>query len=317
MLRGDQDKAILVYRQIVRQYKGILSFIFLLRLPLSKRFLQNILQRMKVFKSTLFVSCICSVLFVSCLSTDLGSLASGLMGGGGSSTRSSPFTNSEAIAAMKDALTEGIKSSSSQLSATDGYFGNAALKILLPDEADVMIDNIGKIPGGQKLVDDVILRLNRSAEEAAKEVVPIFTNVITGMSVSDGIAIVTGGENAATEYLREKTYSQLMDLYRPKVASALGKPLVAGISANSAWTTLTTNYNKVGAPLNKAATFIGKEEPMPEVAVDLATFATEKALDGLFSQIAEKEAEIRDNPLAYTSSMIKKVFGAVKQGLYF
>ncbi|MBO5125420.1 MAG: DUF4197 domain-containing protein [Spirochaetaceae bacterium] len=270
---------------------------------------------MKVFKSTLFFSCICSVLFVSCLSTDLGSLASGLMGGGGSSTRSSPFTNSEAIAAMKDALTEGIKSSSSQLSATDGYFGNAALKILLPDEADVMIDNIGKIPGGQKLVDDVILRLNRSAEEAAKEVVPIFTNVITGMSVSDGIAIVTGGENAATEYLREKTYSQLMDLYRPKVASALGKPLVAGISANSAWTTLTTNYNKVGAPLNKAATFIGKEEPMPEVEVDLATFATEKALDGLFSKIAQEEAEIRDNPLEYASSMIKKVFGAVKQGL--
>lgn len=269
---------------------------------------------MKIYKPFIVISCILSVFCVSCLSTDLGSLASGLVGSS-SGGKTSPFTNSEAISAMKDALAEGIKSSSNQLSATDGYFGNAALKILLPEEADIMIDNIGKIPGGQKLIDDVILRLNRSAESAAKEVVPIFTNVITDMTVSDGIAIVTGGDNAATNYLKEKTYSQLRDLYRPKVASALSTPLVANISADSAWSTLTTKYNQVGEPVNKAATFIGKEAPMPEVEVDLATFATEKALDGLFSKIAEEEVEIRANPLEYASSMIQKVFGAVKQGL--
>ena len=268
---------------------------------------------MKVFKSILFVSCICSVFFVSCLSSNLDS--AGLLDG--RSANVTPFTNTEAITAMKDALAEGIKSSSSALSTSDGYYGNEALRIFLPEEANVMIENIGKIPGGQKLVDDVVLRLNRSAEEAAKEVMPIFTGVIDNMSVADGIAIVTGGENAATEYLKEKTYNQLVDLYRPKVSEALATPLIAGISADSAWTTLSTKYNQVGAPLNFAASLIGKDEPMPEVAVDLATFATEKALDGLFSQIAEKEAEIRDNPLAYSSSMIKKVFGAVKQGLYF
>lgn len=267
---------------------------------------------MKFYKTCILVSCLLSVFCVSCLSTDLGSLASGFKDASGEKTP--PFTNSEAIAAMKDALTEGIKSSASQLSATDGYFGNAALKILLPSEANVMIENIGRIPGGQKLIDDVILRLNRSAEEAASDVVPIFTDVITSMSVSDGIAIVTGGDNAATNYLKDKTYTQLMDLYRPKIASALSNPLVANISADSAWTTLTTKYNQVGEPINKAAAFIGKEAPMPEVEVDLATFATEKALDGLFSKIAEEEVVIRANPLEYASSMIQKVFGAVKQG---
>lgn len=268
---------------------------------------------MKSSKFIVVICCIISIFLTSCLSTDLSTIATALLAGNEDSGPA--FTNTEAISAMKDALVEGITASSSSLSSTDGYFGDDALKILLPDEANVMIENIGKIPGGQMLVDDVVLRLNRSAEEAAKEVVPIFANVITEMSVSDGIAIVTGEEDAATQYLKEKTYSQLVDLYRPKISSALSNPLVAGISADSAWTTLTTKYNQVGAPINTAAAIIGKEAPMPEVEVDLATFATEKALDGLFSKIAEEEAVIRDNPMAYASSMIQKVFGAVKQGL--
>lgn len=269
---------------------------------------------MRIYKFFAVICCIVSIFLTSCLSTDLSALASNLLDSGNTGPA---FTNSEAISAMKDALVEGIKFSSDNLSANNGYFGNAALKILLPEEADVMIDNIGKIPGGQKLVDDVVLRLNRSAEEAAKDVVPIFSSVIKEMSVSDGIAIVTGEKDSATQYLKSKTYSKLVDLYRPKISNALSNPLIAGVSANSAWTTLTSKYNQVGAPVNAAAAFIGKEAPMPEVEVDLATFATEKALDGLFSKIAEEEATIRENPLSYASSMIQKVFGAVKQGINF
>ena len=262
---------------------------------------------MKFSKFFLVIACVFSVFSISCLSTGLAGLAK--------EANFAPFTNEDAVFAMKDALAEGILSSSANLSSTDGYFGDAALKILLPPQADVMIENIGKIPGGQKLVDDVVLRLNRSAEDAAKEVTPIFNSVIDEMSVIDGIAIVTGGENAATEYLKEKTYSQLVDLYRPKIASALETPLVAGISADKAWSTLSEKYNQVGSQVNFAASIIGKEDPMPEVEVDLATYATEKALDGLFAKVAEKEAEIRENPFDYASSMIKKVFGSVKQGL--
>ena len=307
------DRSTLVYRQNIHQYKYILH-IFFLSFVLLIFTVHGIFIFMKNSKLLVVICCIISIFLTSCLSTDLTAIASALLAG--EEGDSGPaFTNIEAISAMKDALVEGITASSISLSATNGYFRDEALRILLPDEANVMMENIGKIPGGQMLVDDVVLRLNRSAEEAAKEVVPIFANVITEMTVSDGIAIVTGEEDAATQYLKEKTYSQLVDLYRPKISSALANPLVAGISADSAWTTLVTKYNQVGAPLNATAAILGKAAPMPEVEVDLATFATEKALNGLFSKIAEEEAFIRDNPMAYASSMIQKVFGAIKQGL--
>lgn len=253
---------------------------------------------------------------VSCLST-LNAVASNVLGGSSSSSsKKSAFTNSEAVTAMKDALNEGIKSASSNLSQKNGYFGNAALKILLPPEAQPIMNVVNKIPGGQTLIDDVVLRLNRSAEESAKDVTNIFAQAIKEMTVTDGIKIVTGKNNAATEYLREKTYNKLLDLYKPKVSAALNKPLVLNVSANKAWSTLTTSYNKVGEVPNKVAKLAGKNEPFPEVEVDLATYSTKKALDGLFVKIAEEEKDIRANPLDYASSMIKKVFGAVKSGNY-
>ena len=255
---------------------------------------------------------------VSCLST-LNAVASSVLGSSSSSsssTKKSAFTNAEAITAMKDALNEGIKSASANLSKKDGYFGNAALKILLPTEAQPILNTVNKIPGGQGLVDDVVLRLNRSAEESAKEVTDIFAQAIKEMTVADGIKIVTGNNTAATEYLKSKTYSKLVALYKPKVSSALNKPLVLNVSANKAWTNLTTSYNSVGAVPNKVAKLAGQKEPFPEVEVDLVTYSTEKALDGLFVKIADEEKVIRKNPLNYASSMIQKVFGAVKSGNY-
>lgn len=254
-------------------------------------------------------------LVISCASTDVSGLLSGVFGGRGGAEQKQVFTNTEAIAAMKDALVEGIEISSGELSATDGYFRNAALKILLPPEAHYLIEYIDKIPGGQKLVEDVILRINRSAENAAKEVVPIFQNAITSMTVADGISIVCGADDAATSYLREKTYMSLMALYKPKVSAALSKPLVLGISADKAWTELVTKYNQVAAPVNMVAKIAGQSEPMPEIEVDLATYATGKALDGLFVKVAEEELKIRENPFNYVSNMIQKVFGAIKNGI--
>jgi len=254
-----------------------------------------------------------SVCILSCVS-DLESLidAAGLPSGTGSGIT---VTNDDAIAAMKDALKEGISSASSQLSVTNGYFGNAALKILLPTEAKKLVDSLSKIPQGQKLVDDVVLRLNRSAEDAAKDVVPIFVDAIKQMTVTDGLAIIKGGDRAATQYLEAKTRQSLMNLYRPKVNAALSKPLVMDISATKSWETLTGAYNRAGAIPNKAARITGKKEPMPAIEVDLATYATGKALDGLFLKIGEEEGKIRADPLKYTSAMIKKVFGALKNGL--
>ena len=264
------------------------------------------------FIGTLVIICLACVMLASCLTT-LEAMAEQAMAGTGS--QAGGVTNQEAIRALRDALVEGIKSAASQLSARDGYFGNAALKILLPPEAKPIVDSVSKIPQGRKLIDDVVLRLNRAAEEAAKEVVPIFTDAITSMTISDGIAIVKGGDTAATEYLEKKTRSKLFDLYRPKMDSALSKPLVADISAKKSWEILTTAYNRVGKVANSAAKLAGKKEPMPRVSVDLATYATNKGLDGLFAKIGEEEKKIRKNPLGYASAMIKKVFGALKDGL--
>lgn len=252
-----------------------------------------------------------SLLTFSCSTSDVSAWMSSL---GRNKGTGDPFTNTEAISAMKDALIVGITSSSKTLSATDGYFGNALLKIILPPEAATLISYIDKIPGGQTLVNDVVLRLNRSAEAAAKEVVPIFSDAITSMTVADGIEIVCGANDAATNYLREKTYDNLVNLYRPKVSKALSQPLVLGISANTAWTELVTKYNQVAEPVNMVATIARQTPPMPKIEVDLATYATQKALDGLFMKVAEEEKEIRANPLEYASAMIKKVFGAVKAG---
>jgi len=264
-------------------------------------------------KSTLFalffISAVCFSL-ASCLST-----LEALAGGYGAAPQKETITNADAIAAMKDALKEGISSASGTLSAPDGYFGDAVLKIMLPPEAKPIVDSVGKIPQGQKYIDDVVLRLNRSAEEAAKEVVPIFVDAITGMTVADGFAIIKGHDRSATEYLEAKTRPALLELYRPKVDAALAKPLLMNISAKKSWETLSVSYNKVGQVANAAASLAGKTPPMPAVEVDLATYATNRALDGLFLKIGEEERKIRSNPLAYASSMIKKVFGALKNGL--
>lgn len=260
-------------------------------------------------KTLACIAALASVALSSCLSTiESAADAAGL------GRKAPAVTNEEAVTALRDALKEGIRSASAQLAAKDGYFGDSLLKILLPSEAKPMLDSAGKFPQGQKLIDDVVLRLNRAAEEAAKEVAPIFTDAISSMSISDGIAIVKGGDRSATEYLSSKTRARLFELYRPKVDSVLAKPLVMDVSAKKSWDLLSAAYNKAGAIANPAAKLAGRREPMPPVNVDLASYATNRALDGLFSKIGDEEGKIRRAPLGYASAMIKKVFGALKDG---
>lgn len=269
---------------------------------------KNYIKLISIFLTVSIFSSL--ILFTSCLST-LSDFADGMLGG--YSGKSYSFTNEEAITAMKDALVEGISSASRNLSKTDAYYKNAALKIMLPKEADPIIQILTQIPGGQTLANDVVLRLNRTAESAAKYTVSIFASSIKGMTVTDGVKIVTGRRDAATQYLRDKCYDKLVSLYKPKVSKALDQPLVAGVSASTAWSTLVTNYNKYGAIPNSVARLAGQSEPFPAVQVDLAQFATEKALDGLFVKIAEEEGKIRDNPFGYASDSIKKVFGSLRK----
>ncbi len=205
---------------------------------------------------------------------------------------------------LKEALKVGTDTSVATLSAVDGYYGNEALKIFLPEEADIIVDNIGVVPGGQKLLDDLILQINRSAEDAATEAKPIFVDAVTSMTITDAKDILFGEDTAATHYLKSKTYSDLKTAFQPKIKASLSKELVGGVSASSTWSTLTSKYNSVvDNPL------VGGTLGLTPVNTELDEHVTEKALFGLFVKVSEEEKNIREDPLARVNDLLEKVFG--------
>ena len=283
---------------------------------MSSFLFQVILKVMKVRNSLLILIFLVSFSFFSC---DTLFDILGLAGSG-----DALFTNAEAVEAMKSALNIGAKDSSTALSQEDAYY-KSALKIPLPDEVDNAIKTLTNIPAvgyllgdlSGELVEDVVLSINRSAEAAAKEIVPIFSNAITEMTVQDGITIVTGERNAATVYLKDKTYSQLMNSYQPRMDKVLKQDLIGDVSANDAWENLTSKYNGVIDTINNtyllSAAVKASGYTLPEkINTDLPEYVTGKALDGVFVKVGEEEGKIRDNPWGYASNIIEKVFGAVK-----
>jgi hypothetical protein len=215
-----------------------------------------------------------------------------------------PLTETDVANGLKEALKVGTDTAVSYLAKKDGYFGNEIYKILLPPEADIIVKNASKIPGGNKLVNDAILSINRAAEDAAKEAAPIFVSAITQMTIQDAWNILKGDHNAATHYLKSKTFTQLTDLYSPKIGKSLDKPLVAGISTNQTWQTLTKSWNTF------AENPVGKLAGFTPVKTDLNKYLTEKALNGLFLKIAEEEKSIRTDPMARVNDILKRVFGS-------
>lgn len=210
------------------------------------------------------------------------------------------LTNDEVIAGLKQALNVGTDTSVSILNKTDGYFNDAAVKILLPPEAQVMYSNLSKVPGISALMDETILAMNRAAEDAASEAKPIFVNAITGMTIADGFTILNGTDSSATTYLRGKTYDSLYHKFQPKIDVSLNKPLVAGVSAQSAYSNLISVYNtaSLGGLL------------FAEVTTNsLSSHVTNKGLNGLFLKVADQEKKIRKDPIAQVTDLLKKVFG--------
>lgn len=222
----------------------------------------------------------------------------------GTTVTNKPLTEADVINGLKQALTVGTDTAVSKLAKTDGYFGNALYKILLPPEADVIVKNASKIPGGQKLIDNVVLSINRAAEDAAKEAAPVFVGAIRQMTVQDAWGILRGQENAATEYLKKTTSTQLFSLYNPKIQTSLDKPLLAGISANQSWKTLTDQWNTL------AKSAVGKLAGFTPVNTDLDNYLTDKALNGMYLQIAAQEKQIRQDPVARVTDLLKRVFGS-------
>ncbi|MDX1904918.1 MAG: DUF4197 domain-containing protein [Thermonemataceae bacterium] len=201
---------------------------------------------------------------------------------------------------LKEALNQGISNGVSELIKTDGYFANQAIKLFLPPEAQKVQDLIVKnIPQGQKLIDQAVLKMNRAAEDAANEAKPIFVEAITSMTILDAKNILFGKENAATDYLKQKTYQKLVQAYSPKINASLSK-----VGATQAWQALTTPYNKLAN--SPAGMLVNVTQPINS---DLAAYTTQKALDGLFWRIAQEEQKIRKNPVARTTALLQRVFG--------
>jgi hypothetical protein len=216
-----------------------------------------------------------------------------------------PLTEAEVAKGLKEALIIGSENASAILSAVDGYYGDELVKIYLPEEASVIIDNLGRIPGGDKLVEDVVLRINRAAEDAAKEVTPIFVNSITQMTIYDAFAILKGADNAATQYLRNTTRTDLYNLYKPKIRQATGKDILGGISARESWETLTGKWNTF------ANSVAGKMAGLDAVNTDLDDYLTNRALDGMFLKVQDEEKKIRTNISARVTPLLEKVFGSL------
>jgi hypothetical protein len=220
-------------------------------------------------------------------------------------TGTAALTEGEVISGLKEALITGSRNSAERLSATDGHFGDAAIKILLPDEAKTIVDNISKIPGGDKLIQDVILRINRAAEDAAKEVAPIFVNSITRMTIQDAFGILKGADNAATNYLRKTTYADLYNLYKPKIQASTEKKIIANISTKDSWNTLTSKWNTL------ANSLAGRIADLKPVNTDLDDFLTNKALSGMFLKVEGEELKIRKEVSARVTPLLQKVFGSL------
>jgi len=214
-----------------------------------------------------------------------------------------PLTEDEVVKGLKEALRVSTDTAVSTVSVINGFYKDQAIKILLPPEANIITDNMNhpmlKGIGITDMIDDVILRMNRAAENAAKEATPIFVNSIKSMTINDAFDILNGSDTAATHYFREKTYYQLKNKFRPKIAASLNKPLVGNISANKAWSTLTDGYNQV-------ANYV---PGWKKVNTKLDDYVTNKALDGVFKKLGEQEIQIRKDPLARVTEILERVFG--------
>lgn len=199
-------------------------------------------------------------------------------------------TSTEIALGLKQALEVGTNASTERLNAKDGFLGNLAIKILFPPEAK-KAENTLRSLGLNQLCDNLITSLNRAAENAAAEAKPIFISAIKQMTIADATNILLGKQNdAATQYFKRVTNAQLKEKFRPVIQSSLGK-----VGATKYWGDVVSRYNQL--PL------------VTDINPDLTAYVTQKAIEGLFVQIAQEELNIRQNFSARSTSLLQKVFG--------
>jgi hypothetical protein len=206
-------------------------------------------------------------------------------------TSGAGLSSDDIVKGLKDALSVGSNNAGSSASKTDGFYKDSLIKIPFPPDAE-KVRQAAVSAGMQSQVDAFVVSLNRAAEKAAVKAAPIFVNAITSMSIDDGMKILKGPDNAATQYLQSKTSQQLHDAFLPMVKAAIDS-----VQVTKYWTPLANTYNSIP--------FVTKVNP------DLNEYVTKKALSGLFILLAAEELKIRHNPAARVDDILKKVFGSL------
>ena len=201
------------------------------------------------------------------------------------------ISGKDATTGLKDALTQGAGKAVSTLGTTDGFLGNARVRIPLPPSIR-KAEKALKMLGMSKQADELVTSMNRAAELAVNEARPVLVDSVKKMSVQDAKGILTGGDHAATDYFRKTTSDQLTIRFLPIVSK-----MTARVQLASQYDQLAGQASKLGLV-------------KPEDA-NIDSYVTRKALDGLFVVIADEEAKIRANPVSAVSSVAKKVFGAL------
>lgn len=201
----------------------------------------------------------------------------------------SKLSDSKVASGLKEALKVGAENSVKLTGKTDGYFKNEAIKILMPSNLRPLEHGLRAVGLGPK-IDSFVLSMNRSAEAAAPAARKIFTDAILEMTFDDARRILSGGDTAATDYFKAKTTNRLTTAFRPFVEKTMNENGVM-----KQYKGLTEQYESI--PFAKNQTF------------DVNKYVVEKALDGLFYELADQERQIRKNPAARTTSLLKEVFG--------
>ena len=199
----------------------------------------------------------------------------------------SALTSEQIGSGLKEALQIGVGKGSDRLSALDGYY-KSPHKILFPPEAQKIEKTLRDVGAGV-IVDAAVEKLNRAAEDAAKEAKPIFVSAIRQMTIRDAMGVLKGDKRAATDYLDRTTSHQLFNQFNPVIKKSLNK-----VGAVDQWNKVISKYNKIP--------FVEKINP------DLDDYVTNKAMEGLFAMVAKEELNIRNNISARTSDLLRKVF---------
>jgi len=204
-----------------------------------------------------------------------------------STSNGSNLSSDEIVSGLKEALSLGAQKSTDKLSAADGFFKDAAVKILLPKQVRD-IENKMRMLGMGKLVDKAVLSMNRAAEDASQSAAPIFLSAIKKMTVTDALHILRGTDTAATAYLRKTTSPELTNAFKPIIEESLKKT-----DATKYWKDVFTAYNRFSST---------------PVDTDINSYVTQKSLDGIFYYVAKEEINIRENPAGRVTDILKKVF---------